>query len=306
MAALVYAVEHIRRMRGGTQAHLLRCSDGRYYVVKFQNNPQGLRVLANDFLGTLLARRLELPVPQVAIVDVSPGLIENSEQMAIELGRGSRRCCPGLCFGSRCPSERAPFGRPVLRNLDFLPAALSQSVVNLADFAGMLVFDKWTCNTDRRQTILVRTHGTASYRVLMIDHGLCFNGSEWSFPDAPLRGLYNHPAVYETVHGFEAFGPWLDRLKDAVDRDILDQIAAEIPSEWYGGDTDALARLLDRLDYRRGRIRDLLWSARQASPESFTNWTAGWRQEIPCARDRVTGTTSQVAGLPLLNSTGPE
>jgi hypothetical protein len=31
------AVQHIRRMRGGAQAHLMRCSDGHFYVVKFRN-----------------------------------------------------------------------------------------------------------------------------------------------------------------------------------------------------------------------------------------------------------------------------
>jgi hypothetical protein len=32
------AVAQIRRMRGGAQSHLMRCADGNYYVVKFQNN----------------------------------------------------------------------------------------------------------------------------------------------------------------------------------------------------------------------------------------------------------------------------
>jgi hypothetical protein len=45
------AVEQIRRMRGGAQSHLMRCDDGGYYVVKFQNNPQGVRILANELLG---------------------------------------------------------------------------------------------------------------------------------------------------------------------------------------------------------------------------------------------------------------
>ena len=45
------AVEEIRRMRGGAQAHLMRCADDNYYVVKFQNNPQGRRILANELLG---------------------------------------------------------------------------------------------------------------------------------------------------------------------------------------------------------------------------------------------------------------
>ena len=34
-------------MRGGAQSHLMRCDDGNYYVVKFQNNPQHRRVLVN-------------------------------------------------------------------------------------------------------------------------------------------------------------------------------------------------------------------------------------------------------------------
>jgi hypothetical protein len=39
-------------MRGGAQAHLMRADDGRFYVVKFQNNPQHLRVPANELLAT--------------------------------------------------------------------------------------------------------------------------------------------------------------------------------------------------------------------------------------------------------------
>ena len=52
------AVEQIRRMRGGAQAHLMRCADEEYYVVKFQNNPQGVRILANELLATRLAARI--------------------------------------------------------------------------------------------------------------------------------------------------------------------------------------------------------------------------------------------------------
>ena len=51
----VTAVQHVRRMRGGAQGHLMRCADGNFYVVKFRNNPQHLRVLANELLGTRLA-----------------------------------------------------------------------------------------------------------------------------------------------------------------------------------------------------------------------------------------------------------
>ena len=50
----IQAVQHVRRMRGGAQSHLMRCADGHHYVVKFPNNPQHPRVLVNDWLGTRL------------------------------------------------------------------------------------------------------------------------------------------------------------------------------------------------------------------------------------------------------------
>jgi hypothetical protein len=43
------------------KSHLMRCSDGGYYVVKLQNNPQHRRILVNELLGTKLAARLGLP-----------------------------------------------------------------------------------------------------------------------------------------------------------------------------------------------------------------------------------------------------
>ena len=78
----IQAVQHIRRMRGGAQSHLMRCADGHYYVVKFQNNPQHTRVLVNDWLGTRLAEMIGLPVPVVDIVEVNPWLIEHTPGFA--------------------------------------------------------------------------------------------------------------------------------------------------------------------------------------------------------------------------------
>jgi hypothetical protein len=57
---MLRALEQLRRMRGGAQPHLMRCSDGNYNVVKFQNNPQHGRILVNELLGTELAARLRL------------------------------------------------------------------------------------------------------------------------------------------------------------------------------------------------------------------------------------------------------
>src|SRR4029077_9579479 len=113
------ALEEIRRMRGGSQSHFMRCADGNYYVVKFANNPQGIDVLSNELLGGRLAQLLGLSVAPGAVVYVDPELVLLSEEMYIEKVRDRVPCQAGLCFGSRYPA-RASYGTL----WDFLPDKL--------------------------------------------------------------------------------------------------------------------------------------------------------------------------------------
>ncbi len=271
-------VEHIRRMRGGSQPHLMRCApaDG-YYIVKFQGNPQGTRILVNDLLGTQLAAQMGLPTTPVALCYVSEKLIELTPDLCVETPRTgcitSIRCRPGLQFGSRFPLD--PHRVTVW---DFLPDKQLRTVKNLGAFAGMLVFDKWTCNVDGRQTIFYQTEANAPYKTVMIDQGFCFNASEWTFPDAPLRGLYARKAVYERVRGLDDFEPWLNRLEHEISENVLIELAKNIPSEWYESKWDSLQRLLEQLDRRRSRVRELLWLTWKSCPNAFPNWTDGARR----------------------------
>src|SRR4051812_13745959 len=88
-------------MRGGAQSHLMRCDDGHFYVVKFQNNPQHRRVLANELLATRLAERAGLPVPQTRVIEVSEWLIEHTPELRVQSGSASEHCEAGLQFGAR-------------------------------------------------------------------------------------------------------------------------------------------------------------------------------------------------------------
>src|ERR1700691_3039117 len=247
------AVQQVRRMRGGAQSHLMRCEDGGYYVVKFQNNPQGARILANELLGTRLAARMGLPTPAAAVVEVRENLIEHTDDLVIQLGRGRMRCRAGLQFGSRYPGS--PADTVVY---DFLPDEQLREVVNLADFCGMLVFDKWTCNTNGRQAVFYRAQGETRYQAQMIDQGFCFNACEWNFPDAPLRGLYSRHRVYDSVRGIESFEPWLARVESKITEAALDDIQKEIPPEWYGFDFEALQKMPQPLFGGRDLARELL------------------------------------------------
>ena len=271
-------------MRGGAQSHLMRCSDGYYYVVKFQNNPQHRRILVNELLGTKLASRLGLPTAPVAVVEVGEELIRLTPDLSMELPRARIPCQPGLQFGSRYPGDPR---RLTLH--DFLPDEQLREVENLHDFAGMLVFDKWTCNTNGRQTLFFRELRTApggqgyaspgtpetpenGYRTVMIDQGFCFNAGEWNYPDAPLRGLYARNRVYQGVTGMESFAPWIERLEKRMTERVLDEASREIPPSWYEDDFDALLRLLEQLLRRRARVPDLLLEAKRSNRQPFPNW----------------------------------
>lgn len=254
-------------MRGGAQSQLVHCEDDGYYIVKFQNNPQGTRILVNELLGARLGARLGLPMPAAAVVEVRESLIEHTEDLVIQLGRGRVRCCAGMQFGSRYPGSPAD---TVVH--DFLPDEQLREIVNLADFCGMLVFDKWTCNTNGRQAIFFRAQGESRYRAQMIDQGFCFNAGEWNFPDAPLRGLYPRHRVYESVRGIESFEPWLARIESKITETVLDEIYSEIPPEWMGFDHDALEKMLEHLLRRRKLVRELIVSAWKSSAQPFPNW----------------------------------
>src|ERR1700733_1792981 len=100
MSSSISAIQHIRKLRGGSQSHLLRASDDTYRVVKFQNNPQHVRVLANEMLATRLGQSMGLPMPNVESIEVSEWLIKHTNDLCIELAGERILCKPGLHLAS--------------------------------------------------------------------------------------------------------------------------------------------------------------------------------------------------------------
>src|SRR5262249_23248429 len=112
----VLAGQHIRRMRGGAQGQLMLGADGHAYVVHAQDNPQSLRVLANEYLASKLAGGAGLTAAEVELIEVSDWLVENTTELDMDLGRTRERCRAGLQFGSRFVGGLMP-GQVV----DYLP-----------------------------------------------------------------------------------------------------------------------------------------------------------------------------------------
>jgi hypothetical protein len=256
-------------MRGASQPWLVRCEDGASYVVKFQNNPQHARVLANEMLASRLARLVGLPAATPTFVEVSRSLIGNNPQLAFDIGDRRVPISPGLHFGSRFPGVP---GETLV--VDFLPDRLLRRVKDLpAAFLGAFVFDKWTCNCDGRQVIFHRPAGdeSSSYAVALIDQGFCFNDGDWTFPDSPSRALYPRRFVYEKVTGFDSFEPFLSRIEN-VTADELEEGAQGIPTEWCEPDPSQLRRLIEALYARRRTLRQALVDAKNSSLDPFPNW----------------------------------
>lgn len=267
--ATVRSVEFIRPMRGASQPHLLRGHDGDYYIVKFQNNPQHVRVLTNEMLAARLALLIGLPVPKPAIVDVPADLIQDTPQLAVAVGVRREPCAAGLQFGSSFPGVP---GETLV--VDFLPDRLLQRVRDLAPtFLGAFVFDKWTCNCDGRQMIFSRAAGKerAVYSAWLIDHGFCFNDGEWNFPDSPIRSIYPRRLVYEKVRGLQSFEPYVSAVEN-LSADHVQACVKGIPAEWCGEDPGQLDRLAERLYERRRRVRQAIVDAKNCSLRPFPNW----------------------------------
>jgi len=127
--SFLIATGYIRPMRGGAQSHILTASDGQAYVVKFANNPQSLRVLANEWIACSIGCAIGLTIPEPAILYVPVQLVESSSSLVIQLSNTTLKCSHGMAFGSRFISEGQVF--------DYLPESALLRIENLEEFAGL-------------------------------------------------------------------------------------------------------------------------------------------------------------------------
>ncbi len=280
----VLAVQQIRRMKGGAQGHLMLGADGKLWVVKFQNNPQHVRVLANEMLATRLMGAAGLTVPETAVVEVSPWLIEHTPGLEVNLGREKVRCRPGLQFGARYMGGAVESKAGPGQVLDYLPVEQLEEIRNLEEFSGALALDKWTANANGRQAVFLRRARERRYRACFIDQGYCFHAGDWRFEDSPLRGVYPRNEVYAHVAGWESFEPWLTRM-ETMDEGVVWRAAEGIPPEWYGqegmaGDMAELESLVERLLRRRGRIRELIVEFGRSERRPFPKWVGVGRKSF--------------------------
>jgi hypothetical protein len=276
----VSARRFIRKMRGGAQAHLLEADDGRFYIVKFQNNPQHRRILINETIAAEILAHLQVASPDYQFVRLSREFVESNPDVHIQLGSRRIPVEAGWHFGSCHP------GNPeTMAIYDFIPDALLNQVANREQFRAVLVFDRWVANSDGRQSVFFRAQlkdwltnpgvppRKLGFVALMIDHGFAFNGPHWDLPNSAIAGLYPRRTVYESVRSVDDFEPWLSRVLH-FPAAVLDRALRQIPPEWMMSDGSALEQMLEALMRRKSRIGDLLVECRKATGNPFPKWVS--------------------------------
>jgi hypothetical protein len=227
----VTAIRYVTPLReGGSLPGVVEADDLGTYVVKFRGAGQGPKALVAEVISGELARRLDLPVPELTVVELDPivARAEPDEEVQ-ELIKASA----GTNLG-----------------MDFLPGALGYDPVahpveeKLA--SRIIAFDAFTENVDRswRNPNLLVWHG----KVWMIDHG------------ATLYFHHNWPRAANVVHRryswddhvLKPYGNALategPALAAKLTPDLLEQAIALVPDEWLDdGDKD---RYLSHLSER--------------------------------------------------------
>ena len=237
---VVHAVQFVRKMRGGSQPALIRCNDGKLYVVKFFNNPQGSNVLANEVLGNELLSALNLPSPRWKIVFISGSFLKANAGMFFETRSGYSAIESGLHFGSEFLGDEK-----TKHVYEWLPNAFCSRVRNSKDFLGIRIFDLWTNHCDHRQSLYSTGDGNASFRAVFIDNGHLFGGPEWARKSRQGESLSLDKRFDSNEWPAEMTESWIARFETECSSS-LPNIIQRVPRFWYSGDINQVAESLVR------------------------------------------------------------
>jgi hypothetical protein len=215
MLRQVTATRYVTPLReGGSLPGLMEADDLGTYVVKYVGAGQGRKVLVAEVIVGELARRLDLPVPELVLVDVDPvlGMGEPDEEVQDLL-----RASGGLNLG-----------------MDFLPGALGFDPLVHEVGSGLasrvLWLDALVGNVDRswRNPNLLLWHRGLQ----LIDHGaaLVFH-HDWSRASRAVERSYDvadHVLADQARSRVEADTD----LASRVTVDLLTEVVALVPDTW--------------------------------------------------------------------------
>ncbi|MDR6550685.1 HipA family kinase [Paenibacillus qinlingensis] len=242
-------VQHISCMpEGYSKPQLIQFSDGMSYVVKFKNNPTGTRVLVNEYVAASLGQLLSLPVIPFQVVSVSNDFIKAIPEMVKSKFKSGSQFASQYIEGSTyLTPDFFKIGSFRIHNQDIL--------------AGVILFDLWLSNTDRKEkNTLLKPLGANEHYFYMMDHGRCFADSNWTIKTLKNTkmnlNLKVHQWCYSLLKDRNALNDYLVRILSLSDETIK-QVVFSIPQDWDVSVAEREA-LLSHLINTRNKLPDLL------------------------------------------------
>lgn len=252
----VSATRYVQPLReGGSLPAVVETSDG-LYVVKFRGAGQGPKALAAEVIVGLVAQVLELPVPELAIVDVPPPFGRGEPDPEIQ---DLLRASHGVNVGARYLDGAFNFD------------ARAAGELITGEFATRLVWlDAFVTNPDR-------THRNPNLlvwqrRPWLIDHGAAlYAHHDWESLDeerirTPFPLIRDHVLLTRSndLAAFDAEAA--SRLREPVLHEIIDAVPDELLATADGapGPEEARERYLDYLRRRLAGPRPFVAEALEA------------------------------------------
>lgn len=236
-------------------------------AVKFLQNPQGPKALANELIGFALAEHLQLPCPQTGVVEVdNTALVE--DVLEVTFDGDQYRFETGLHLYSQWLESTQ-----TLTAKSMAGTALQNPEV----LAGVAVLDVLINNFDRKPTNPnLLEHRDPKATITLIDLSMAFGNANWSLgnlqytalPDvnAPLPYAGDMGDFFRRVHPHD-MNPYLEQLA-VLDEATLEAMVARVPNAW--GITSAERKALLKYLYARVRASSDYWETR------FDRTTKNW------------------------------
>lgn len=235
---------------GITNPYIIECTNGKKYVGKFPGNPEGKKVLINEFVCANLAKYLGLPIPNYELATYNNVMI--SERFKEDQFKET-----GTVFCSE-------FLEKVATVPDYY---LLTKVKNSSDVVKTLIFDLLIGNNDRNSGNFLVNFKNNSF--VIIDHSHVFiNGAIWdsnSLKRSIQEKIVTTNMVEATLDMFiqclnikndESIKEFIRKVK-SINDDLISGIINDIPNDWEIKNDEVEALKLFLFD-RVKRINEIL------------------------------------------------
>jgi len=217
--------------RTSTQPLLITCDNGLHYYVKVMENISGSRPLVNELVCAQIAKKLDLPIPEFALVNIGENFVRaNADRIFDESGV---RICPGIGYALK----------EVKHVIQLTHKKVLKPAVNIGTIPDILAFDLLIGNHDRYSNQGNLLFDTKAKILYIIDHGHVFElGAIWD--ESQLKRIIKEPLhividpngkhflfFEEYIKGNSPFIRVISNIKKLTSSSILKTFKT-IPPEW--------------------------------------------------------------------------